>query len=447
MLSPHLESPPAGPSPKEDGTAPVPWEVALALRWRVARELLLDPIAWLGTLAAGWAIGRLGGLSAGSGLLLLLGGATLLADRLLFTSRETELLRTQPLGSTGLLQVRRAELGWLLQPLRVVLLLAVVGRDGWLVGAATWAAAGFLPGMAQRLAMALRVRYGTRGAGAMLIPALLGLLQPIPGGWETALLVGAVAAFLGRGPGSATRFEQLASEAQTASPRARGRCWRTLEALLPLPAPLRSRLVRDLVLLLGGRDLRGATLLLLAPLSCLLLRDELSSLSSPNLLEWRTLTCAALGGAALAYAVGPGIHLLRNEVMAWERTAPYPGRRALSSALLYALGFVLLHGAAILATVALSEQGRFAGEVPSLLVPVLGLEAAMAHYVVVFTMGASAGRRVLGEGTLVLALPVVAIGVAVAVWFSPWLALLYFVFTTGLVAKGIQRYDRVEVQW
>ena len=103
--------------------------------------------------------------------------------------------------------------------------------------------------------------------------------------WLGAGLVGAVAAFLGRGPGSATRFEQLASEAQTASPRARGRCWKTLEALLPLPAPLRSRLVRDLVLLLGGRDLRGATLLLLAPLSCLLLRDELNSLSSPSLLE------------------------------------------------------------------------------------------------------------------------------------------------------------------
>ncbi|MEE2830395.1 MAG: hypothetical protein VX498_14500 [Myxococcota bacterium] len=447
MLASHPESASAGPAPKVADPVLQPWEVALDLRWKVAREVLLDPIAWLGTLAAGWAIGRLGGLSAGSGLLLLLGGATLLADRLLFASRENELLRTQPLGPTGLLQVRRRELSWLLHPLRVVLLLAVAGRDGWLVGAATWAAAGFLPGMAQRLAIALRRRYGTHGAAAMLLPALLGLFQPIPGGWETALAIGAFAAFLGRGVSSAAHFEQLASAAQTASPRKRGRGWRLLETVLPLPAPLRSRLTRDLVLLVSGRDLRGATLLVLAPLSCLLLRDELNSLASPSLLEWRTLTSAALGGAALAYAVGPGIHLLRNEVMAWERTAPHPGSRALSSALVYALGFVLLHGAAILATVALVDQGRFAGEVPSLIVPVLGLEAAMAHYVVVFTMGASTGRRILGEGTLVLALPVVAIGVAIAVWFSPWLALVYFVFTTGLVAKGIQRYERVEVHW
>jgi uncharacterized membrane protein YecN with MAPEG domain len=245
----------------------------------------------------------------------------------------------------------------------------------------------------------------------------------------------------------ASQFEFLASEAVSASPRRRGALWNLLARVLPLPRRIRSRVVRDLILLLRGQDLRGAFLIAASPASYLVLRDELAVLRRPELVGWRTLTCAALGGAAVAYAVGPGIHLVRNQVMSWERVSRQAGRSALRGALAYALGFAALHSVGTLITVALSANGRFADHVPGLIAPVFILELAMAHFVVVFTMGASSGRKVHGEGTLVLALPIVAVGVAIFAWFSPWIAALYFLVTGGMAAQAVLRYEKVEVSW
>jgi hypothetical protein len=388
--------------------------VARDLRWSIARGLLLDPILWLGTLALGWALAQLGGLPLGWGLLAFLAIATLIADSLLFASKDNELLRTQPLGRDGLLRVRRAELGWLLQPLRIVLLLAVAGRTGWGLAAGAWLATHFFPAPALRLAIFLRLRGRSLRALISLRPE---------------------------------DFERLASEAQTEPPAERGRLSWFLHRALPLPPRIRSRLVRDTLLLVRGQDLRGAFLIALSPLSFLLLRDELAVLKRTELLEWRTLTCAALGGAAIAYAVGPGIHLVRAHVLSWERVSRGAGRNALIAALIYALSFALLHGLGTLATVHLAEGGRFASHVPELIAPVLILELAMAHFVVLFTMGASSGRKVHGEGTLVLALPIVAVAVAIAAWFSPGWAILYFAVTGGMAAQAVDRYEQVEVSW
>jgi hypothetical protein len=408
---PQLGPNPALPNPGPQKQA---WEVARALRWSIARGFLLDPILWLGTLAVGWALGRMTSLPlwllAGS----MLAVATYLADSLLFRSRDTELLRSQPLGADGLLRVRQAELGWILQPLRAVLLLVLAARCGWGIAGGAWFLTHFLPGPLVRIAIFLRLRGRSISALVTLRPR---------------------------------DFEDLSSAAVAASPRERGRLWRVLQHLLPLPRRLRSRVIRDLILLLRGQEARGAFLLLLSPLSFLLLRDELAVLKRPELLTWRTLTCAALGAAAVAYAVGPGIHLLRNRVLVWERLNPNPGRHALRAALIYGLGFALLHSAGTLLTVQFAAGGRFASHVPGLIAPVLILELAMAHFVVLFTMGASSGRKVHGEGTLVLALPIVAVGVAIAAWFSPALAVLYFVVTGGMAAQASARYEQVEVSW
>jgi len=85
--------------------------------------------------------------------------------------------------------------------------------------------------------------------------------------------------------------------------------------------------------------------------------------------------------------------------------------------------------------------------VAGLIAPVLILELAMAHFVVLFTMGASTGKKVHGEGTLVLAVPIVAVGIAIAAWFSPWLAALYFILTGGMAAQALSRYEQIEVSW
>ncbi len=390
------------------------WEVARDLRWSIARGLLLDPILWLGTLAIGWALGKMDVLPLWSQGLGLVAIATYLADSLLFRSTDTELLRTQPLGADGVLKVRQAELGWLLQPLRIILLLVLAARIGWGVAAAAWLVTHILPGPLLRLSIFLRLRGRS--------PSALFVLRP-------------------------EDFERLSSEAVAASPKTKGRLWGLLQRALPLPVELRSRLVRDVVLLTRGRDLRGAFLLLLSPLSYLLLRDELEVLKRPELLSWRTLTCAALGGAAVAYAVGPGVHLLRNRVLPWERLSPRAGSQALRAALIYAFSFALLHGLGTLATVHFAAGGRFASYVPSLIGQVLVLELAMAHFVVLFTMGASSGKKVHGEGTLVLALPIVAVGVAVAAWFSPGWAALYFLGTVGMATQASARYEQIEVSW
>ena len=407
----HDQSPGDIPTPS---VAKPAWEVARDLRWSIARGLLLDPILWLGTLAVGWALGKMGVLplwSLGLGFLTV---ATYLADSLLFRSMDTELLRTQPLGSDGVLRVRQAELGWLLQPLRAILLLVLAARVGWGFAGAGWLITHALPGPLLRLSVFLRLRGRSLSA--------LWLLRP-------------------------EDFERLSSEAVAASPKTRGRMWQLLQRALPLPTSLRSRVIRDVILLSRGRDLRGAFLLLLSPLSYLLLRDELEVLKRPELLSWRTLTCAALGGAAVAYAVGPGVHLLRNRVLSWERLNPRAGSQALRAALIYAFGFALLHALGTLATVHFAADGRFADQVPSLAGQVLVLEIAMAHFVVLFTMGASSGKKVHGEGTLVLALPIVAVGVAVAAWFSPGWAALYFLGTTGMAATASARYEQIEVSW
>ena len=404
----------------DDASQPIPlpakppWVVARDLRWCVAKGFLLDPILWLGTLAVGWALGHWAELSLVPGLLILLALASLLADSLLFSSRDNELLRTQPLGPDGLLRVRHAELGWQLQPLRIVLLLALAPQEGWALAAGAWLVTHLLPAPALRIA--LFVRLGGRSLSSLFV------LNPAD-------------------------FERLASESITASPRRRGALWHTLQRILPLPARLRTRLVRDIILLVRGRDLRGAFLLAVSPLSYLLLMDELAVLKRPELVGWRTLTCAALGGAAVAYAVGPGIHLLRGRVMAWERVSQHAGRDAVRAALVYGLSFALLHGLGTLATVQFAESGRFASHVAGLIAPVLILELAMAHFVVLFTMGASTGKKVHGEGTLVLAVPIVAVGIAIAAWFSPWLAALYFILTGGMAAQALSRYEQIEVSW
>lgn len=431
-----------------EGSPPPPWEVARDLRWRAVRGIVLDPIAMLGTTIAAWALWRTEVVGTAAALLLLAALATRLGDDLLFRRPDGDLLRVQPLGPSGFLKVRRAELGWWLHPARLLVAAAALS-DGPLTAVAAWLAGGFAAPLGLWLALALR-RLGPRGPLLAWLPAAAALATTVPGGWPIAVGFAAVAGLAGVTLEGAygARFDQLASDAVTAPRRGRRHTWRLLEALMAgLPRPVRSRLVRDAVLTLRGQDGQGLILLLLSPLSCMVLVDELASLPNRAALTWRVLTAAALGGAAVAYAVGPGIHRLRVSAMAWERVTPHPGRRAMAAAMFWGLGLALVHGAATLATVGLVQDGRFAADVPGLVLPVLGLQTAMAHYVVAFTFSGQAGRRIAGEGTLVLSLPVVAIAVAVAGLLMPPVILAYFVVTAGMVAAGAARYDRVEVTW
>jgi hypothetical protein len=452
-----------------------PFDVARDLRWRMVRGPLLDPIAMIGTVAAAWAAWRLGGLHTAPdtlgtqpgapevlGPLLapvvavggLLAVAAVLADDLLFRRPENVLLRAQPLPRADLARLRELEVGWWTNPLRLVGAGFVYAAAGALP-AATLLLPG-VPAAAVGLALLAR-RLGPRS------PLFLALLaapaaaawfafgdapSPLPAWAPVAVGVAAHGALLALGAALRPRFvadyDALASTAATAPPRRRSGGWRRLERLLPLPAPLLARLLRDLAQLLRGRDLRAAGLFALAPLSVVTLA---TTTVQPNEIRWAALTAAALGGAAVAYAVGPGVHLLRNRAMSWERLAPRPGRRALAAALLWAAIPALAHGALVLGACALSSDGLHRAALPSMIVPVLGLELAMAHYVVAWTQATTLGRRVAGEGTLVFSLPVVALIVALAGRIAPPTVLLYFVVSAPMLAQAARRYDAVEVTW
>jgi hypothetical protein len=439
---------------------PQPWEAARDLRWRSVRDIVLDPIAMLGTAVAGWALYKTGIVSTIPAFLLLLAVAVRTADDLLFVRPDGELLRVHPLGPTGFLRVRQAELGWWLHPPRLLVAACVGSQFGFAAGALAWLLGSLAGGLGFLIAIHLRRMLGAQGAAVTWLPAGAAFAADFPdlaapppdavqAGAATAFVIVAVAAARGVEGAYRTHFERLASQAVT-QPRGRTRLtWSVLNAVT-LPAVdrgVRTRIIRDAVLTLRGQDPQGAILLLLAPLSCLVLVDELAALPTPAAMTWRTLTCAALGGAAVAYAVGPGVHRLRFASMAWERTSPRPGARALTAALCWGMGLATLHGAATLATVALTQNGRFLDDIGGLILPVLGLELAMAHFVVVQVFANQHGKRILGEGTLVLSLPVIAIGVAVTGVLMPLLVPAYFLVTAGMTTAAAARYEAVEVTW
>lgn len=427
-----------------------PWTVARDMRWKAVRGLVVDPIALLGTAVCAWALVRTGAVGTVAALLALTALATTLADDLLFGRPDGDLLRVQPLGPSGYLRVRAAELGWWMKLPALLAAAAAVGVAGAGAGAAALVAAWLVPPLGLRLALALRATFGRHGTLLVWLPAAVALAAPLPHeAWTAAPFAAAgLLAKVGLERAFGARFDRLASDAATAPRRRWAIAWPLMSALAaPLPAPLRARVVRDVTLLVRGRDPQGLVLLALSPLSCLLLRDELATLPMRAAMPWRVLTCAALGGAAVAYAVGPGLHRVRIGAMAWERVAPKPGRRAVAGALAYALPLALLHGGATLATLALVQDGRFAPDVGGLALPVLGLEASLAWFVVAFVLGAQSGRRILGEGTLTLALPVVGVGVAIAGVLMPALVPAFFILTAPMLATAARRFERVEVTW
>ncbi len=430
--------------------ARAPWEVARDMRWKAVRGLVVDPIALLGTAVCAWALARTGAVGTGAALLGLIALATTVADDLLFRRPDGDLLRVQPLGPTGFLRVRQAELEWWMRLPALLAAAAAAGAGGAAAGGAALVAGWLVPPLGLRLALTLRGLGGRRAMHGLWLLALGALAAPLPHDWWVAAPVAllALAARPGLEASYRARFDRLASDAATAPRRRRAIAWPLLSLLArPLPGPLRARVVRDATLLVRGRDPQGLVLLLLSPLSCLLLRDELATLPSRAAMPWRVLTCAALGGAAVAYAIGPGLHRIRIGAMAWERTAPRPGRRAVAGAMAYAIPLALLHGGATLATLAAVQGGRFAPDVGMLALPVLGLEASLAWFVVAFVLGAQSGRRITGEGTLTLSLPVVGVGVAIAGVLMPALVPAFFVLTAPMLASAARRFERVEVTW
>jgi len=91
--------------------------------------------------------------------------------------------------------------------------------------------------------------------------------------------------------------------------------------------------------------------------------------------------------------------------------------------------------------------GRFLAEVPDLILPVLALELFMVHFSVVFSMAESLGRRVAGEGALILALACLAAGLAVVAVIYPVALPLYLLVTLGLSSRARERYESLEVTW
>lgn len=444
-----------------------PVQVAIDLRWRLVRDVLLDPFAWVGGVVIGLVVARTGAVIDGPAIaataplaasLLTLAVAVLGADALLFETKENELLRTQPLGPRGLLTVRTEELGWWMHPPALLAGAFAFGAAGFLPAVAAWLAARL--GLPLGVLAALRLRTRGRSRGAPLAATVLtisaaGVLAAsgLENGLETWALAGIGAGplvLLGLLSRSAVdrawdaRYEPMASEALAAPSRPRARLW-LAGTWLPLPAAVRARLLRDTLLLLRGRDGRGALLLLLAPLSVFAI--ELEPTPTAGQLLWRTLSAAAMGGGAIAYAVGPGIHRLRVAVMPWTRTAPQPGRRALVSGLLWGAGLAIAHSAWILLFVGMARDGWFRADLPALVGPVLGLELAMVHFSVAFTLSRAAGRKLVGEGMLIFALPAVAVGVALAGVLEPRVIPLYFVLTAPMMANAVRRIEEIEVTW
>lgn len=441
-----------------DGPLPSPARVATDLRWRVVREVLLDPFGWVGLALAGLVASRVGrGFSpeavALAAPLLTLAVAWGAADRLLFRAPENDLLRTQPLGPRGLLEVRGSELGWWTHVPSLLGAAFGWGAGGPGLAAAAWVGGRLTVRGGVTLAILGRRAAGNQGAavGPLVLAGLMLalLVAPLPAlpvpAWAWAAPVAGAGFLLGRAvPGLWDRhFERLASDAAAAPDRPRRPLWSLLSTLLPLPARLRSGVVADLVLLIRGQDPRGALLLLASPAAVLAL--ELSSNPSAAQLGWRALSAAALGGSAVAYAVGPAVHRSRMAVLPWLRTAPRPGERLLGVALLWGLGWATLHGALVLGWIAAYRGGWYLPELRSLVVPVLGLEWAMAHFGVVFTLSRASGREVIGESMLAFALPVVAVGVALAGTLMPATMLLYPVLTAGMTGDARRRLAAMEV--
>ena len=456
--------------------SPAAWQVAAKLRWTIVRGVLIDPISWLLIGASAWGLHRFaGGISQpgtlGASLLILtvLSGAvvfaSIYADRLLFLEAENDFLRAQPLGELGFYRLRSVELSWWLRAPAVLAGAAGLGASGWWLAILSAATVLALSALGLGLSLILRgplrqLRSAVRILGLGLpalalylfggqsIPATATPLEAwLPACAAFALLSAALAARVLAPTLFRRQFDELSSLAAVRDRSDTGRFWSTLNACLPLPLPLRARLSRDLVLLARGWDARGALLLLLSPLSCLYLAEALSGSMREAAVLWRSLEAAALGAAAIAYAVGPNIHILRADTMVWSRTAPNPGRNELRSALLYAALFATMHGTLILGTVATVRDGRFADQLLVLAGPVLALEIFMVHFAVVFSMAESLGRRVAGEGALILALACVGAGLAVIAILYPLALPLYLIFTLGLAGRARERYERLEVTW
>jgi hypothetical protein len=446
------------------------WQAAAELRWKLASGALLDPFSLVGAAIAAWACHRAGAAWVGDdalratllapgvlcALVLVSGaiGATLLYDR-----TENDLLRSLPLGERGFLKLSRKELGWWTVVPRALGAAAVLGGAGVgpalvvLVASSGSREAGLSAAII--LPRSARQHVGRAAASALAVAAAaVAWLSPAVAPPANAALASSIAAGLlllatfGSPARLWPRFGPARLSAASARPRTRGPAigpW--LDRILPLPGPARARLLRDLLLMLRGRDARALALFALSPLACIYLADELARGGTDQALTWRVLSAAALGGAAVAYAGGPGVHLLRTRALAWERMAPSPGRRHVVAALAWAMSFAALHGVLILATVFWADGGRSADLVPSLVLPVLVLETAMAHFVVGFVAGASDGQRVHGEGTIALMLPFVALGVALVGMLAPWAAPLYFLVTAKMVRDGARRIETMEVAW
>lgn len=447
-------------------TAPTPVDVARALRWRVARNVLLDPFAWVGGVlltlvlvrVGGWLEPRFGALAVvAAAPLLTLGVGIGLADTLLFRSAENDLLRVQPLGRHGLLEVRKTELGWWLSAPALFGAAIGYGAAGLLGSITTFAAARFFVASSASSALLGRRLAGRGGAvlGTVLVALSAGGLLAAGrqfGADSLPVWAGAVVpAVLGLALSVPLRklwtryYEPLASEAASAPSTDRLPIWALLSRLSPLPATWTGRLLRDATLLFRGVDARGAVLLLLSPAAVLSI--QLDPTPTSGQLLWQALSAAALGGGAIAYAVGPGVHRLRVLVLPWARVAPEPGRRALAAGLLWGFLWTTLHAGLLLAVIATARDGWFLSEIARLALPVLALEWSMAHFSVVFTLSRALGQTVNGEGMLAVALPAVAVGVALAAVLFPAAILLYPLATLGMTAQARHRLDQVEVTW
>lgn len=149
--------------------------VAQDLRWRVTRDVLLDPFAWVGGVLLGLVLAQVGtSLAEATSPLATVAAAPLLtlavgvglADALFFRMPENDLLRTQPLGPTGLLEVRAAELGWWLHPLSLFSAAIAWGGAGIGGAVAAWIASRLCVQGAGTVAITTRSVLGASGASA-----------------------------------------------------------------------------------------------------------------------------------------------------------------------------------------------------------------------------------------------------------------------------------------
>ncbi len=469
---------------------PEPWQVVLALRWRVWRRRHVSPLEAVVLLAVcglAFLVGRAAGerldptLAAAAvtaGLLLVVATGVAAGRQLLFRSRELTLLLTHGLTPRTLVRVRALELTGVLAAALAPLLAAVAGHakargggpspllalallalpvacaglglvGGWLIARRPRLAQAALLAALAATASSAVWPPALRAVGHALAPggALLELAAGRPPlGLVLVLALGGLALLLADRAIPPT----FAVTLDRAVPRRRQGAllpWRLLGVLArPLGRQAGALLQRDLALLGRGGFARGLVILALLPLALgivhLVQQDR-------QLRGWHLqlvgLLVSGVVASAAGFLFGVDFPRARRGCLVLERTSPLRARAVLLSrwipAALYA-GAIALGAAALMAAATRSELARQA--LPFLPKGLL-IAAIVSHHAVTYGLRSEAALDPAEAAAYPLNGAVVVILFALALLVHPLGALGYLLWA-GFIGQALRRWEVAEVE-